>query len=162
MTPSDIGNKMRDFLEKKDGWAGVEDCAKAYSMDPIKKKIDFSKRRKFYRWRKQVGKGKVEGFRVVPIQRRTFLGLTSADPSLLKSFLDKDKSLQRSFQNSLGFWGYWDRRAERKAREKAKKLLSLKAECYALIEETNMIEDEWTPEKVAKLRQKYRKLLKDS
>ena len=72
---------------------------------------------------------------------------------------NKDKTDRK---NSVGFFGWLERRAERKAREKAEKLLSMEAEGLALMEEAEMIEDEWTPEKAAKLRQKYRKLLKDS
>jgi len=65
-------------------------------------------------------------------------------------------------KDSAGFFGYLDRRAERKAREKSEKLLSLKVECYAGMEETEMNEDDWTPEKAAKIRQKFRKMLSDS
>lgn len=61
--------------------------------------------------------------------------------------------------------GFWERRAERKRLEKERKIFELEVEGYALMEEARLNEDEYedemTPEKCAKRRQKYRKLLKD-
>lgn len=58
---------------------------------------------------------------------------------------------------------FWERRAERKWLEKERVILELDVEGYALMEEACLKEDEYenemTPEKCAKRRQKYRKLL---
>lgn len=65
-------------------------------------------------------------------------------------------------KDSAGFFGWLERREEKKARKKAEKLRSLRVECRALMEEAGMNEDDWTPEKAAKIRQKHRKILSDS
>lgn len=67
-----------------------------------------------------------------------------------------------SYVRKVGLWGLIDNWQERKAREKAEKILSISARGCALIEEAEMNEDEWTPKKHEKLVAEYRKILRDS
>lgn len=86
MLAANIETEVREILKKKGkkGWLRVQECANEYAKEPITKKIDNSKKTKFYRWRRQVEKGKVEGFQVLKlIGNVSFIGLKSADPSII-------------------------------------------------------------------------------
>lgn len=105
MLPSNINLEtvVRKYLTEKGGWARVEECAKQFS------KGDGSKRTSFYRWRKKIEQGKVEGFQTLTLPgNMTFLGLEGADPNRIskivisdpnildkvKTFLEKSKSTE--------------------------------------------------------------------
>ena len=78
------------------------------------------------------------------------------------SFFPKDK---KESSRDLGFFGWLERRAERKRLERERKILDLEVEGYALREEILMDEDKYNseaPEEPAKRRQKYRKILEGS
>jgi len=102
MLAPNIETEVRGILRKKGkgGWLRVSQCAKLYARG------NASKETKFYRWRKQVEKGKVEGFQVLPLPGNiSFIGLESADPRTMKSFISEDKKLSRalSIETAL-FW----------------------------------------------------------
>ncbi|MFX1355427.1 MAG: hypothetical protein ACFFGP_15850 [Promethearchaeota archaeon] len=76
MLPRNIETEVKEILQKHDGWLRVEECARAYA------KGNGSKRTKFYRWRRQVEKGKVEGFQILKfLNNVVYIGLKSADPN---------------------------------------------------------------------------------
>ena len=91
MLPSNIEKEVREILEKNGGWLRVEECAKEYA------KGDDSRRTRFYRWRKRIKKGKVEGFQVVELPGNVvFIGLKSADPNkVLKSVISDEKTAEK-------------------------------------------------------------------
>lgn len=95
MLPSNIETEVRKILQKHDGWLRVEQCAKEYA------KGNGTKRTNFYRWRKKVEKGKVKGFQVLNFPHNvSFIGLESADPKALESFVFEDKKVSLSVKSS--------------------------------------------------------------
>jgi V8-like Glu-specific endopeptidase len=65
-------------------------------------------------------------------------------------------------KNQNGFFDWLERRTERKRLERERKLRRIEVRGLSLIEEAMMNEDEWTPEKFAKIRKKYCELLEPS
>lgn len=115
MLVANIEKEVRKILEKegKGGWLRVAECAKKFA------KGDASKETKFYRWRKQVEKRKVPGFQTVPLPKNVvFIGLDSADPRVIESFISEDKKFQRSAKTGFGFW---ERRRQKTLEEKRQK-----------------------------------------
>lgn len=93
MLAANIENEVREIPQKKGkgGWLRVGQCAKLYA------KGNASEETKFYRWRKQVEKGKVKDFQVVPLPGNiSFIGLESADPHVIESFISEDKKVSRA------------------------------------------------------------------
>lgn len=81
MLAANIESEIRTIIEKhgKAGWMRTEECAKKYA------KGNASKETKFYRWRKKVEEGKVQGFQVVKLPGNiSFIGLASANPKQLQ------------------------------------------------------------------------------
>ena len=81
MLATNIEAKVRETLKEnsKNGWLRASQCAKLYANG------NDSEETKFYRWRKQVEKGKVEGFQVLKLPDNiSFIGLDSADPKILE------------------------------------------------------------------------------
>ena len=102
MLAANIETEVREILQKKGkgGWLRVSQCAKLYANG------NASKETKFYRWRKQVEKGKVKGFQVVSLPGNiVFIGLDSADPHVIESFVSEDKKLSRALSaETTLFW----------------------------------------------------------
>lgn len=133
MLVANIETEVREILEKKgrSGWLRVGECAKEYGRDPITGKTNKSRETKFYRWRKKVEKSQVKGFQVLNLPGNiSFIGLESADPRAINSFISKDKRILRSVRSGFGFFEWLDRRAERKERE----ILELRARIAARME----------------------------
>lgn len=114
MLATNIETEVRKILQKAKGeWMRVGKCAKKYA------KGNASKETQFYRWRKKVGKGKVEGFQIVELPGNiVFIGLDSADPRAIESQISKNKKILRSVKSAFGFFEWLDRRAERKRLER--------------------------------------------
>jgi len=75
-----LAANIKEILEKKGkgGWLRVSECAKEYA------KGDDSKETRFYRWRKQVEKGKVSGFQVLKLAGNiSFIGIENANPTAI-------------------------------------------------------------------------------
>lgn len=63
MLAANIETEIKQIIEKKgkEGWLRVQECANEYAKDPVTKQFNGSRKTKFYRVRKQIEKGKVEG-----------------------------------------------------------------------------------------------------
>lgn len=88
MLAANIESRVKEILETKGkgGWLRTSECAKLYA-DGNK-----SEETKFYRWRRQVERGKVRGFQVVKLPNNiTFIGLDSADPRILEALISEDR-----------------------------------------------------------------------
>jgi hypothetical protein len=75
-----LAANIKEILEKKGrgGWLRVSECAEEYAQE------DDSKKTCFYRWRKQVEKGKVSGFQVLKLVGNiSFIGLENANPTAI-------------------------------------------------------------------------------
>jgi len=105
MLLGNIEAKVREVLLKKGrgGWLRVQECAKEIAYDPIAEKWNGTKRTNFYRFRKKVEKKKVKGFQVVNLPKNiSFIGLDSADPSVIESFISKDRRVRlASFKETM-------------------------------------------------------------
>jgi hypothetical protein len=135
MLATNIESKVEEILKKKGkgGWLRVAECAKEYGLDPSTGERNASRETKFYRWRKQVEKGKVEGFRILKLSGNiSFIGLDSANPQLIKSFMVEDKEILRSVKSGLGFFDWLERRAERKERENLEREARIDARLEAI------------------------------
>jgi len=126
MLPGNIETEVENILKKNNGWMRAEACAKEYAKD------NKSIRTKFYRWRKKIEKGKVKGFRIVPLPGNiVFIGLSSADPSKLESSISKNKKILRSLKTGFGFREWWKDRSERKSQEEERQRREVLARFYA-------------------------------
>ena len=87
MLPSNIETEVKEILKKRGGWCRTEECAKVYA------KGNMTKRTRFYRWRKKVDKGKVDGFQHLPLgfNNISYIGLQSADPNKLLESIMSDR-----------------------------------------------------------------------
>jgi len=104
MVPSNIEDRLRKIIETKgdNGWIRSETCASVFAKDNSGK-INLSERQKFYRWRKQAGKGKREGFQVQPLPGNVvYIGLASSDLNALNNLVSGNKRVERSVKS--GFW----------------------------------------------------------
>jgi hypothetical protein len=113
-------HEIKLIIEKygKGGWLRVQECAKEYAKDPKTKVFNESRKTDFYRIRKRIEKGKVEGLKVVLLPgNKSFIGLNSADPSVIEGFISEDKKTTRSVKTSLSIFGWLDNRAERRKME---------------------------------------------
>jgi hypothetical protein len=94
MLPSNIDKEIEQILRKNKGWLRTEQCAKQYARDQANGEIDGTKRTQFYRWRKQVEKGKNPRFQIITFPRNiSFIGLKDADPKALEALISEDKKL---------------------------------------------------------------------
>jgi hypothetical protein len=160
MLVPNIETEVKKILKEKGkgGWLRVHECAKYYRIDPETGKVNKSRETNFYRWRKQVEKGKVEGFQVLPFPNNiVFIGLKSADPRGIKTVMLEDKKISRSIKNGFGFWEYLKWRKLHAEQKRDRQLRELEAERDALIEIVELTEDEYTPEKEWQIRDKWRK-----
>jgi len=136
MLAANIETEIRKILKgkAKAGWLRVGECAKEYARDPETGGRNGSRETAFYRWRKKVEKGKVEGFQVLKLPG----------------------NILRSVESGLGFFDWLERRAERKERQMERKRLELRARMDARWE---MIEsgEEFSNVKFAKILHKCRK-----
>ncbi len=149
-----IESKVRDVLEKKGkgGWLRASECAKLFA------KGDASLETKFYRWRKQVGKNKVSGFQAIKLAGNiSFIGLDSADPKVIESFVSENKKILQSVKSGYGVFEWLERRAERKEQQRKKRRRELEAEREAITEIINFCE-ECSQEKEWEIRKKWKKL----
>lgn len=128
MLATNIEKEVKEILEKKGKgrWLRTDECAKTYG------KGNDSRETKFYRWRKEVEKGKVRNFQVIKFSNNiTFIGLKSADPKILESLIS-DKKITSSHKSGLGFFEFFDRRAERNRleEERQRKFIEAKRRTY--------------------------------
>jgi len=115
-----IEDRVRAIIEKKGkaGWLRVNECSKFYAEEPITRAINETERTNFFRWHKKVEKGKIDGFQVLKLPGNiSFIGLKSADPNAIESFISEDKRMSRSAKN-FGFFEWLKWRDERKDKER--------------------------------------------
>lgn len=163
MLPSNIEAEVREILLTKgrDGWLRIGECEKEYVAKTKTGENKGTRRQKFYRFRKRVERKKVKDFQYISLPKNVaFIGLDSANPSSIESFVSEDKKL-RSLKKSLGFFDWLEHRAERKQLEKEKFDLDLDLEACVLEHMFIMREGDWSPGIEAKLYKKCRRLLKD-
>lgn len=89
--------KIKQIIEKygEKGWVRTQVCADKYAKD-FAGKINKSEKTKFYRFCRQIGKGKVDGLRIQKLPCNiSFIGLRSADPEFIKDFISKNKKISR-------------------------------------------------------------------
>lgn len=95
MLATNIETRVSEILSTKGkgGWLRAEECADEYAKDKITGEINGTQKTKFYRWRKQVEKGKVSGFRVLKLQGNiSYIGLENANPTAIStSEIDKER-----------------------------------------------------------------------
>ena len=121
MLPSNNEFEIKRIIEEngKDGWLRTEECATKFAKDPTTQKYNHSRRTKFYRIRKQIEKGKVEGLKVLLLAGNiSYIGLSSADPKVIGDYVSEDKKASRNVKTSLKFYEWWERRADRKKLER--------------------------------------------
>jgi hypothetical protein len=114
MLPGNIETKIRQIIEAKGNksWIRINVAAKEYSKD------NPSERTKFFRWRKKVEKGRVDGFKVQILPGNvSFIGLSNADPEVLNEFISEDKKASRNVKTGIGFLAWLNQRNERKRLE---------------------------------------------
>jgi ribosomal protein S18 len=120
MLATNIDKRVHDKLTKRgqNGWLRTKECATEYAKDDLTKKVNASEMTKFYRWLKKVEKGKAEGFQVVKLPGNvSFIGLSSADPKVLDSFISEDKKVKRSVKSGFGFFAWLKYRDERERKK---------------------------------------------
>jgi hypothetical protein len=81
MLSDNIEKKVREILETqgKGGWLRTNDCANLFAKGNATKKTTF------YRWRRDIEKGKVKGFQIVQLPKNvSFIGLDSSSPKKLQ------------------------------------------------------------------------------
>jgi len=143
MLAPNIDSEVKALLEKKGkgGWLRAQECSKEYAKDPITGALNHSSQTKFYRWRKQVEKGKIPGFQIFKLPGNfSWIGLESSDPKTLESLISEDRKLTRSAKSSFGFFEWLNQRAARKRheeKERRKQHLLGKIHYQELLAETN-------------------------
>lgn len=155
MLAANIEARVREVLKKrgKGGWLRVQECAKEFARDMITGEVNKSQKTRFYRWRKKVEKGKVEGFQILKIVGNiSYIGLGSSDPRALDSLLAKDKRMSQSSRGGFGFFEWLRYKDERKE----KKILELRAE-LAAHKEIIFSGKPFTPERYEEALHKHRK-----
>jgi len=106
----------------------VNECSKKYAQK------NPSLQTKFYRWLKQVEKRKVKGFQSLKLPNNiSFIGLESADPRAIESFISEDKKISRSIKASFGFFEWLKWRKEYADAKREKELKELDAEYHRLL-----------------------------
>ena len=157
--------EIKQIIENKgkDGWLRVQECAKEFAKDPTTKRFNNSRRTKFYRIRKQIEKGRVEGLKVLLLPGNvSYIGLSSADPEAIERLISKDKKTSRNVKTGLGFFDWLEQRAERKHQERElelsrseKRISRLEREDAAETEIMMLLEND--PEFVKKRNEIYKK-----
>ena len=137
--------EIKQIIEKKGkaGWLRTEECAKEYSRDPLTKQPDDSRRRKFYRIRKQIEKGKEKGLQIQLLPGNiSYTGLSSADPKIIEEFIFDNKKASLNVKTGLGFFAWLETRAERKQLERDKRINLLARKGAAAEEQCELDEDD--------------------
>ena len=89
MLSDNIEKKVREILktQSKGGWLRTNVCANLFA------KGNLSKKTKFYRWKLNIEKGKVEGFQIVHFPKNvSFIGLNSANPKTLEEIAKTEEN----------------------------------------------------------------------
>ena len=135
MLAANIEKRVREIVETKgkEGWIRVQECAIEYAKDaknnPRLNETVETRKTKFYRWRKKVGKGKVKGFKVLLLPGNiSYIGLEAAKPETIQSFISGNKKANRNVKTSLGFLDWLEKRAERKENKRIRKKAESKKE----------------------------------
>jgi hypothetical protein len=149
MLATNIRQRVVEIIKAKGkgGWIRVQECAKEYAeaakINPKIKENPESRMTKFYRFRKQVEKGKVEGLKVLLLAGNiSFIGVSSADPQVIEKIISENKKAERNVKTGLGFYDWWEHRAERKREALAKELDALTCEDEAETEIMQLSEDD--------------------
>lgn len=162
MLPDNIESKVKNIIALKGdhGWIRSQECALAYAKDATGK-INPSEKVKFYRWRKQVEKGKVDGFQAKTLAGNiAYVGLSSADPRVLDPSASGDKRFERSIKPKFGFFEWLKYRDERERKQIDENIAQIQCriEAHEALEDMKLWTDD--PEyhkKVEEVKERYRK-----
>jgi len=114
MLPSNIEQQVSKILQRNNGWIRKEQCAKQYARDSLTGKIDGTKRTRFYRWAKQIEKGKVKDFQIIKFPGNiSYIGFKSSDPKVLDSLISENKKLADSVKSGFGFFEWLRDRSDK-------------------------------------------------
>jgi hypothetical protein len=110
MLAANIEKRTKEIIKSKgkDGWIRVQKCANEFAKDvennPRIKDTAESRKTKFYRFRKKIKNGRVEGLKVLSLPGNiSYIGLSSADPRVIEGFIDHDKETLRNVKTGVGF-----------------------------------------------------------
>ena len=158
MIPGNIESEIKQIIKTKgkDGWLRMQECAKEFAKDPRTKKHNSSRRTEFYRLRKQIGKGRVEGLKVLLLPGNvSYIGLSSADPKFVEKLISEDKKVSRNVKTGFGFFEWRERIAQRKQLEHDKLIDRLRREDAAETEICELDEDDDLVKKTHEVNRKH-------
>lgn len=139
-----ISVEVKGVLEKKgkEGWLRVGECEKEYVARTPLGENKGTRRTEFFRWRKQIG-NKVKGFQVVELPKNiVFIGLDSANPHIIESFIVKNKNLRPSIKIGFGLFDYLRWRKEYGDKKSDEKIRRLEMEGNIILEKMQLSEDD--------------------